>query len=111
MTSAPHHSSGLVRPRHLAVSESPTHGPARRPQDTRSILRVRSGRQADEAVTDPDNAPATRGDLAVLEALVRELVSRDDERTKTLGRIEDGIHALISDVTAIRTRFDAEDAS
>lgn len=111
MTSAPHPSGGLVRPRHLAVSESPTHGSDRRPQDTRSILRIRSGRRADEAATVPDDSPATRGDLAVLETLVRELISRDNQRAKSLARIEDGIRSLLADVAALGQRFDAEKAS
>jgi len=75
-----------------------------RPQRTEAALAVPEDFDPDE-----DTAPATRGDLARLEAVVSELLDREEGRAEILARVEAAGLSLLADLAALRHRLDGED--
>lgn len=80
----------LVRPTYPLVSSQPV--PGRRDRHDDPVTRVRSRRPAGA----PDSTPATRADVAALEAKVDAVL--------------DAVHALLGDVAAMKARMDDDDA-
>ena len=62
-----------------------------------------------EPVGQADDTPATRADVARLEAVVSELLDREESRAEILARIEAVGLSLLADLATMRQRLDAED--